>query len=103
MPAFLVDAGPLTALLNPNDRFHAWTRDAMRRLKTPLLTSEPVLTEALHLLRRDGCEADELFALAEDGIIKIGLRFDDEHADLRELWRVTATFPCLSPTPHWFA
>jgi hypothetical protein len=24
MPAILLDAGPLTALLNPNDEWHAW-------------------------------------------------------------------------------
>jgi len=28
---------------------------------------EPVLTEAFYLLPREGCDADELFALAEDG------------------------------------
>ena len=45
MPAVLMDAGPLTALLNPNDEWHTWARDTMRRLPAPLLTSEPVLTE----------------------------------------------------------
>ncbi len=63
MPPILLDAGPLTALLNPNDENHPWALDTLRLLPIPLVTSEPVLTEALHLLRRDGCEADELFAL----------------------------------------
>ena len=85
MRAVLMDAGPLTALLNPNDEWHNWARDTLRRLPVPLLTSEPVLTEAAHLLRRDGCDADELFALAENGMMRIGLRFEDERAALREL------------------
>ncbi len=85
MPAILLDAGPLTALLNPNDEWHAWAREMMRRLPTPLLTSEPVLTEASHLLRREGCGADEVFALTEKGAIQIGLHFEDEQASLREL------------------
>jgi predicted nucleic acid-binding protein len=85
MLAVLMDAGPLTALLNPNDEWHTWARDTMRRLPVPLLTSEPVLTEASHLLRREGCDADELFALAEDGVMRIGLRFEDERPALREL------------------
>jgi uncharacterized protein len=85
MPAVLMDAGPLTALLNPNDEWHAWARDMMRRLPVPLLTSEPVLTETSHLLRREGCGADELFDLAENGIMRIGLRFEDERAALRGL------------------
>ena len=32
----------------------------MRRLPAPLLASEPVLAEACYLLRREGCDADEL-------------------------------------------
>ena len=85
MLAALIDAGPLTALLNPNDQWHTWARDTMRRLPVPLLTSEPVLAEASYLLRRKGCDADDLFALAEDGAIKVGLHFEDERAALREL------------------
>lgn len=49
-----MDAGPLTALLNPRDEWHAWARDTMRRISAPLLTTEPVLTEASYLLRRAG-------------------------------------------------
>jgi hypothetical protein len=41
MLAVLMDAEPLTALLNPNDQWHTWARDTMRRLPVPLLTSEP--------------------------------------------------------------
>ena len=85
MPATLIDAGPLTALLNPNDEWHAWARETVQQLALPLLTSEPVLTEALYLLRRDGCDADELFALAGHGVIKVGISFEDEQTPLREL------------------
>ncbi len=84
-PAILFDAGPLTALLNPNDRSHDWAREQFRRLPTPLLTTEPVLAETFHLLRRDRCDADEVFALADEGILKVGLRFEDEQASLRQL------------------
>ncbi len=87
MPVTLIDAGPLTALLNPNDERHSWARETIDPLTGPLLTSEPVLTESLHLLRRDGCDADELFALTEAGLVSIGLRFDDEQTALRELMR----------------
>jgi uncharacterized protein len=83
--AILMDAGPLAALLNPNDEFHAWARETLRRLPPPLLTSEPVLTEVAFLLRRDGADANELFALAEKGVIRVGLRFEDERAPLRTL------------------
>lgn len=85
MPAIMMDAGPLTALLNPNDEWHAWARETMRRLPTPILTSEPVLTEVSYLLRREGCDADEIFALAAESVVRVGLRFEDEQASLREL------------------
>lgn len=85
MLAILMDTGPLAALLNPNDEWHAWARETMRRLPTPLLTSEPVLTEASYLLRREGCDADEMFALAVESVVRVGLRFEDEQASLREL------------------
>jgi predicted nucleic acid-binding protein len=85
MPAILLDAGPLIALLNPNDEWHIWARDTLRRLAAPLLTSEPVLTEVAYLLRREGCDADALFALAEDRVIRIGLHFEEERDALRDL------------------
>src|SRR5258708_2460221 len=85
MRAVIIDAGPLTALLNPSDEFHPWARETLRRLSPPLLTSEPVLAEVSHLLRRESCDADEMFALAERGIITVGIQFKDERAALRKL------------------
>ncbi len=85
MRVTLVDAGPLTALLNPNDEWHSRARATIQHLPAPLITSEPVLTEVSYLLRRDDCDADELFALAEKDIIRVGIRFEKERIPLREL------------------
>jgi uncharacterized protein len=85
MPVILIDTGPLTALLNPNDEYHCWARDTTRRLRLPLITSEPVLAEVFHLLRRDGCDGDEVFALADSGVLTIGIRFEDERKSFRQL------------------
>ncbi len=85
MKAFLLDTGPLTALLSPNDQWHDWARETMRRLPAPLLTSEPVLTEACFLLRREGGDAEEIFGLVELGTIRVGLQFETEAGALREL------------------
>jgi predicted nucleic acid-binding protein len=49
------------------------------------LTCEPVLTEAAYLLKREGREADALFALLERGVIRIALTVQEEQADLRAL------------------
>jgi hypothetical protein len=42
-------------------------------------------TEAAFLLKREGREADPLFALLERGVIRIGLNVQEEQADLRAL------------------
>ncbi len=81
----LVDTGVLVALIDPDTREHQWARDWARRLPQPFQTSEPVLTEAAFLLARDGFDADELFALADAGVVRVGLRFEDERRALREL------------------
>ena len=81
----LLDTGPLVSFLASGLRHHAWAVEQWRRLRPPLLTCEPVLTEAAYLLRREGREADALFALLERGVIRIGLAVQQEHADLRAL------------------
>ena len=81
----LVDTGVLVALIDPDTREHKWAQDWAKRLPQPFQTSEPVLTEAAFLLARDGFDADELFALAMAGVVRVGLRFEDERAALREL------------------
>ena len=81
----LVDTGVLVALIDPDTQEHQWAQNWSKRLPQPFLTSEPVLTEAAFVLARDGFDAEELFSLAEAGVIRVGLRFDDERATLCEL------------------
>jgi uncharacterized protein len=81
----LVDTGVLIALIDPDTREHQWAQDWAKRLPHPFQTSEPVLTEAAFVLARDGFDADELFALAEARVVRVGLRFEDERVALREL------------------
>jgi predicted nucleic acid-binding protein len=44
-------------------------------------------TEAAFLLKREGHEADSLFALLERGVIRVALTVRDEQTDLRALMR----------------
>jgi predicted nucleic acid-binding protein len=57
------------------------------QLRPPLLTCEPVLTEAAFLLKREGRETDPLFALLERGVIRIALSVQEQQADLQALLR----------------
>ncbi len=83
----LVDTGPLVALIDPDAREHRWVLEESRTWAGPLITSEPVLAEAAFLLARDGFDAGEIFALAEAGVITIGIEFNPERAALASLMR----------------
>jgi uncharacterized protein len=81
----LLDTGPLVSFLGSGLRHHAWACEQWKLLRPPLLTCEPVLTEAAFLLQREGREADAIFALMERGVIRIALDVQEEQADLRAL------------------
>ncbi|MEM1114881.1 MAG: PIN domain-containing protein [Bacteroidota bacterium] len=52
--AYLLDTGPIIAVLDRGDQWHAWARTAVSALDAPVLTCEPVVTEAWFLARRGG-------------------------------------------------
>ncbi|MGH9257029.1 MAG: type II toxin-antitoxin system VapC family toxin [Vicinamibacterales bacterium] len=67
----ICDTGPLVAYLNRNDPYHAWAVALMKQVRPPLLTSEPVLTEAVYSLREDDLEVDPLFQLLEREALRL--------------------------------
>lgn len=81
----LLDTGPLVSYLASGVRHHEWTVQQWKRLRPPLLTCEPVVTEAAFLLKRDGRDADALFELLERGVVRIALAVQEEQADVRAL------------------
>jgi predicted nucleic acid-binding protein len=85
--AVLLDTGPLVTFLAAGIRHHAWVREQWQRLRPPLFTCEPVLTEAAFLLKREGRETDPLMALLERGVLRVGLEIENQLADLRALMR----------------
>jgi uncharacterized protein len=83
----LLDTGPLVSYLAAGLMHHAWVCEQWKRLPPPLLTCEPVLTEAAFLLKREGHDADDLFELLERGVVRVALRLEEQKADLRVLLR----------------
>jgi hypothetical protein len=55
---WVLDTGPLVSFLASDLRHHAWVCEQWKRLRPPLLTCEPVLTEAAFLLNTDFRGAD---------------------------------------------
>ena len=85
--AALLDTGPLVSFLADGLAHHEWAVEQWKQLRPPLLTCEPVLTEAAFLLKREGRDTDVLFALLDRGVIRIALAVEEEQADLRALMR----------------
>jgi uncharacterized protein len=49
----LIDAGPLVAAIDANDRHHEWARSTLPRLSAEVFTCEAVAAEAAHLLENE--------------------------------------------------
>lgn len=81
----LIDTGPLVSFLAAGSEHHEWVCEQWRRLHPPMLTCEPVLTEAAFLLKREGRDPDALFELLDRGVLRVNLGIEDQLADIRAL------------------
>jgi predicted nucleic acid-binding protein len=91
--AALLDTGPLVAFLNRRDRFHAWAVAQLDEIEPPLLTCEPVLSEACFLLRHDPAGPAAVLDLVHDDLLRVSLHVPDEIVALRRLVRRYAELP----------
>jgi uncharacterized protein len=63
----LVDTGPLVALFDPQDGQHSRCARTLKRVREPLITTIPVLTEAFHMLGPASIGSDRLRDFMEGG------------------------------------
>jgi uncharacterized protein len=63
----LIDAGPLIAAADPRDPRQSEARETIRTLDAPLITTEAVITEGLHIIgsRRRWAGQERLLALLQ--------------------------------------
>ncbi len=85
MTRVLADTGPLVAYFNRRDRWHRWATDQMAALQPPLITCEPVLTEACFLIQRSGGKPAELLAWITRGGLEIGVDVESDAAEIAVL------------------
>jgi predicted nucleic acid-binding protein len=83
----IVDTGPIVALLDADDQYHAWVRAQFARLRPPLLSCEAVLTESCFLIARAGGDASDVLQLVDRGVLSIAQLFDAEAASIARLMR----------------
>jgi len=69
-PEYLVDAGPLIALLNRRDQWHTWAERTLEIVAAPLWTSELVLAEACYNLGQNTPAVRLLLAHVESGHLR---------------------------------
>lgn len=83
----LTDTGPLVALLSQRDNHHARCAGLMPRLSLPLITTWPCLSEAMHLLGRQGGHQlqDKLWAYLDAGVLELHLSDESERLQMRAL------------------
>ena len=82
---YLVDAGPLVALMNQSDQWHRWAAVAINSLGDTVHTTETVLAEvAWHLRLRRPTIAGLLEAM-ENGTIRVHPILPDQTTRIKEL------------------
>ncbi len=76
----LLDTGPLVALLNQRDQYHAWSKHQWAAAVPPFQTCEAVLSEACFLLRSVPNGSRAVMELLRREVIEVTFRVA-EHLD----------------------
>lgn len=69
--SIIVDTGILVAFLMPSDKHHQWSIASLKNVQYPILTCEPVLTEACFLSQRIHSGRKKVLQLVSQGYIEI--------------------------------
>lgn len=93
MPAVLVDAGALIALLDRDDHWHSACVGALAEIRDPLVSVWPALTEAMHLLSDVPRAQDALYEMIEDDALGLAPLDDGDLARMKVLMRKYRDLP----------
>jgi predicted nucleic acid-binding protein len=93
MTRIIIDTGPLVAYFNRRDKWHSWVADQMAALTPPLLTCEPVLTEACFLIQRAGGKPADLIRKVAQRGLEIGVDLAEDAAGVESLMHRYADTP----------
>jgi uncharacterized protein len=85
VPAVLVDAGAIIALLDRDDDHHESCIQALKGLHEPLATVWPALTEAMHLLGDTPRARAILCDMVSDGALELLILTASDFVRIKEL------------------
>ena len=89
----LVDTGPIVALLLSQEPRHEWATEQFKSLPAPLLTCEPVLTEASHFVRKLPGGTARYFELLQSGAIAVAFELAAELSAVATIARKYESVP----------
>ncbi|MGQ9870110.1 type II toxin-antitoxin system VapC family toxin [Leptodesmis sp.] len=81
----LLDTGPLVALIDRRDHYHAWATKTVAKFPAPFLSCEAVLSEACFLLGQVVNGKAAVMGMVEAGHIKIPFHLEAESDRVNEL------------------
>lgn len=81
----LLDTGPLVALLNRHDQYHAWAVEQWNQIVPPMLTCEAVLSEACFLLSATPAGSGPVLQLLDREILSIPFRLEEQSRTILRL------------------
>ncbi len=83
----IVDTGPLVALLDRAEQYHAWATRQVEQLDPPMLVCEPVIVETMFLLNRNPVAQDAILGLLENSTLRIAFHLEEHLPEVRALRR----------------
>jgi predicted nucleic acid-binding protein len=93
MPVGLIDTGAILALVDRNDKWHQRCVDAYNHNRLPWLTTEAVLTEVFHLVRRNPGDDRPIWTLLHSGAVGISTIAHEELPQIHDLMAQYADRP----------
>ena len=89
----ILDTGPLVAHLFRNDNYHIWSVEQWKNIERPLLTCEPVLTEACYLVRTIPNGSNTILDFVRRGALRIAFHLEDHLEPISQLLKKYANVP----------
>ncbi len=95
--AVLIDAGPLVALLDRRDHYHAWAVEQLSRLRPPFRTCETVIAETFHLLRRVPDARTAILEMVTEGVLTTPFQLSEQAGEVLALVQRYSNVPMSLP------
>ena len=89
----LIDTGPIVALFDKDDRYHALCIENLKEIREPLITTWPVLTECFYLLNFSWEVQDSLWLFIQRGGVDIHPLGKESLISCRELMKQYRDLP----------